>query len=282
MCHFGPVLECVVNISEGRDADVLAELSQAAGPSLLDRHTDPAHHRSVFTLAGPLPALREGVDGLVRAAVSRLDLAAHSGVHPRIGVVDVVPWVPFEKWPLEPGSLGQAVAERDRFGRWAAETLQLPCFVYGPERDLPDIRRHAWQEFPPDMGPLHPHPTAGAAAIGARPELVAYNLWLEQPDLPLARTIAARLRRPTVRALGLPVEGAVQVSCNLIAPSVTGVEAIYDAVASQTRVARAELVGLLRRQLVAELPAHRLAELGVDESQTIEARLEEAGFSPDI
>jgi glutamate formiminotransferase len=280
------VLECVVNISEGRDPATLAELCQTAGPCLLDRHTDPAHHRTVFTLAGPLTALREGVNGLVTTAVSRLDLAGHAGVHPRIGVVDVVPWVPFEHWPLEPLPAERAVAERDRFARWAASTLGLPCFLYGPavsgsERTLPDIRRRAWQDLLPDTGPRQPHPTAGASAVGARSELVAYNLWLDEADLPRAQSIAASLRSPTVRALGLPVNGAVQVSCNLIAPSTTNVEAVYDAVADQAAIARAELVGLLRQELLAKLPVHRWPELGVEESSTIEARLEEAGFRPD-
>jgi glutamate formiminotransferase len=109
---------------------------------------------------------------------------------------------------------------------------------------------------------------------------VAYNLWLEGPDLALAQSIATSLRSPTVRALGLLVGGTVQVSCNLLAPSIRSLESVYDAVANQATVARAELVGLLRHQLLAAVPAHRWAELGVDESHTIEARLEAAGLTP--
>jgi glutamate formiminotransferase len=274
------VLECVVNISEGRHPEALAELSAAAGPCLLDRHTDAAHHRTVFTLAGPLDALRQGVEALTTEAVHRLDLAGHAGAHPRIGVVDVVPWVSFQGWPLQPAPLEPALAERDHFAEWAGRTLGLPCFLYGPDRSLPEIRRRAWHELLPDTGPSSPHPTAGAAAIGARPELVAYNLWLEEADLGLARTIAARLRDPNVRTLGLALDGPVQVSCNLIAPSVIGIEAVYDAVAAQAKVARAELVGLVRRQLLEEIPVHRHLELGLDKACTIEARLEMAGLTP--
>jgi glutamate formiminotransferase / 5-formyltetrahydrofolate cyclo-ligase len=293
MCQFGLVLECVVNVSEGRDPDTLAELTRAAGPALLDRHSDAAHHRTVFTLAGPLTALRQAVNDLVTVAVARLDLTDHVGVHPRIGVVDVVPWVPFEHWPLEPLPAVQAVTERDRFARWAANSLGLPCFLYGPDipgmpenkdgrgRTLPTVRRRAWRDLLPDTGPQQPHPTAGASAVGARSELVAYNLWLEEADLPRAQSIAASLRSPTVRALGLPVDRAVQVSCNLIAPSTTSIEVVYDAVADQAAIAKAELVGLLRAELLVKLPVHRWAELGVEESSTIEARLEEAGFRPD-
>jgi glutamate formiminotransferase len=274
------VLECAVNISEGRHPEALAELSAAAGPCLLDRHTDAAHHRTVFTLAGPLEALRQGVAALATAAVQRLDLAGHAGAHPRIGVLDVVPWVPFQGWPLQPGPLGPALAERDRFAAWSATTLGLPCFLYGPDRSLPEIRRRAWRDLLPDTGPPSPHPTAGAAAVGARPELVAYNLWLEEPDLGLARAIASRLRGPNLRTLGLAVGGPVQVSCNLIAPSATGIETVYDAVAAQAKVARAELVGLVRRGLLDQIPAERHLELGLDEADTIEARLEGAGLAP--
>jgi glutamate formiminotransferase len=279
MCHFGAVLECVVNISEGRHPEALAALTAAAGPCLLDRHTDGAHHRTVFTLAGPLEALRPGVEALATEAVRRLDLAGHSGAHPRFGVVDVVPWVPFQGWPLQPAPLDLALAERDGFAEWASTTLGLPCFLYGPDRSLPEIRRRAWRDLLPDIGPSSPHPTAGAAAVGARPELVAYNLWLEEPDLGLARAIAARLRGPNLRTLGLALDGRVQVSCNLITPSSTGIEAAYDAVAAQTKVARAELVGLVRRRLLDEIPAHRHLELGLDEASTIEARLEMVGLT---
>lgn len=266
------MLECVINISEGRREDVIAELAASSGPCLLDVHRDPSHNRSVLTLAGPTDLLVDGVRALARATVARLDLTVHEGVHPRIGVLDVVPWVPLS------GPLTPALAERDAFAHWAGATLQLPCFLYGPERALPDIRRHAWTNLGPDTGPDRPHPTAGAAAVGGRRPLVAYNVWLAHPDLDLARAIAAELRGPTVRALGLAVGDAVQVSFNLIAADQTGPAAVFDAVARRTDVARAELVGLVPASVLDAIAGHRGPELDLDRSRTIEARLEQAGL----
>ena len=187
------MIECVVNVSEGRRAGVLEVLGSAARPALLDVHSDPFHHRSVFTLAGA-----EAVRGLAEAAVSLLDLRQHEGVHPRLGVVDVVPFV-----PLVGSTLADALEERNRFARWAADHLGVPCFLYGPERDLPEIRRQAWVNLRPDTGPDEPHPTAGAMCVGARPVLVAYNVYVDDVDLAGARRIAARIRGPHLRALGL-------------------------------------------------------------------------------
>ncbi|MDP9074970.1 MAG: hypothetical protein M3N98_12520 [Actinomycetota bacterium] len=272
------MLECVVNVSEGRRADIVAALSAAAGPCLLDVHRDAGHNRSVLTLAGPADLVTEGVRSLAAATVARLDLATHQGAHPRIGVLDVVPWVPFAGWPLVPGPLASAVAAQDDFSRWAARWLALPCFLYGPQRSLPEVRRQAWHALVPDHGPRRPHPTAGATAVGARPALVAYNLWLVDPDPARARSIATRLRRPSVRALGLAVGDQVQVSCNLIEPSSFGPAAAFDAVASQAGVARAELVGLLPASVLGAVAEHRWPELDLGRSRTIEARLEQAGL----
>jgi glutamate formiminotransferase / 5-formyltetrahydrofolate cyclo-ligase len=275
-----PVLECVVNLSEGRRSDILAGLAGTCGPCLLDVHSDAAHHRSVFTLAGDAEVLEPCVRGLVEMAVRTLDLNDHGGAHPRFGVVDVVPWVALAGWPLHPGPLDEAVAARGRLAAWAGATLDLPCFLYGPERSLPEVRRLAWRELLPDTGPDHPHPSAGSSAVGARPELVAYNLYLQKPDLALARRIAAGLRGPDVRALGLQVGDAVQVSCNLVNPSKCRPEAVFDAVAAQAPVAKAELVGLLAWRILHAIPAHRWPELDLDEARTIEARLETAGWVP--
>ncbi|HSS08783.1 MAG TPA: hypothetical protein VLL25_02795, partial [Acidimicrobiales bacterium] len=239
------MLECVVNVSEGRRADVLTALAKAAGPCLLDLHADADHHRSVLTMAGPPGALHAGVNALAVATVARLEIARHSGAHPRIGVLDVVPWVSLTGWPLRPGPIADAIEARNLFARWAGETLALPCFLYGPERSLPELRQKAWVSAQPDEGPPRPHPTAGATAVGARPVLVAYNVWLASPDLAVARAIAAELRSPAIRALGLEVGDAVQVSSNLIDPWKVGPEVVFDAVASRSDVTRAELVGLL-------------------------------------
>jgi glutamate formiminotransferase len=273
-------MECVVNVSEGRQAVVLDELAAAAGPHLLDVHRDEDHNRSVFTLAGETGSLAEAVRTLATLTVERLDLGHHQGVHPRIGVLDVVPWVALSGWPVEAGPPEAAVEARDAFAAWAGDVLSLPCFLYGAHRSLPELRREAWNTLAPDTGPSFPHPTAGAAAVGARPVLVAYNLWLAAPDadLGLARRLAAGLRGPAVRALGLAVGGAVQVSCNLIDPQAVGPAAVFDAVATHTGVGRAELVGLLPGRVLGAIPEHRWPELGLDRSQTIEARLEQAGL----
>lgn len=252
-----------MNVSEGRRPDVIAALASVAGQSLLDVHRDPDHHRSVLTLVG-----EEAPRAVAAAAVATLDLVAHAGAHPRIGVVDVVPFV-----PLAGSDLDDAVGARDRFAAWAAAELGLPCFLYGPERSLPDVRRSAFDSLAPDVGPLVPHPSAGAVAVGARPVLVAYNVWLAEPDLARARAVAEAVRGRAVRALGLGVGEAVQVSMNLVDPSTVGPADAYDAVASRAAVARAELVGLIPGSVLAAIPRPRWAELDLAEDRTIEARL---------
>lgn len=258
------MLECVVNVSEGRDDGVLAELRAAVAPGdLLDVHRCADHNRSVFTLVG-----EDAPRALTIAAVDRLDLGRHDGAHPRIGVVDVVPFV-----PLAGSTLDDAVGARDRFARWAAEALALPCFLYGPERTLPEVRREAFTTSVPDVGPPEPHPSAGAVAVGARPVLVAYNLWLRDPDLDAARRIARDLRSPAVRALGLAVGHAVQVSMNLVDPLTVGPADVWDAVSARAPVARAELVGLVPRAVLDATAENRWAELALGPEVTIEGRL---------
>ena len=277
------MLECVVNVSEGRDGELLDALSAAAGGALLDRHADPDHHRAVFTLAGA--DVEEAARAVARVAVERIDLRRHSGVHPRLGVVDVVPFVPLDEHgaPVGPeGDLGDAIAARGRFGAWAAEVLGLPCIWYGPERSLPDVRRLAFVELAPDVGPDTPHPTAGACAVGARPGLVAYNLWLDTADLPSARTVAAAVRGPELRALGLAAGGATQVSCNLVDPFRFGPDRAYEAVARAAgeigvAVVRAELVGLAPRAVVEAVAPERRALLDLSLERTVEARLARLG-----
>jgi glutamate formiminotransferase len=273
-----PLLECVVNVSEGRASPIVDRLAEASGPHLIDVHSDRDHHRSVFTLAGPPVALQEAVRSLATHAVASIDIRRHRGVHPRFGVLDVVPWVSLAGWPLANGPIGPAIAARNDFARWAGDHLGLPCFLYGPERSLPDVRRHAWETLKPDTGPAAPSPTAGATAVGARPVLIAYNLWLAQSDLALARDIAAAIRGPRIRSLALAVGDDVQVSCNLIDPWALGPATAFDAVAFRAPVARAELVGLVPQAVLAEIPRHRWQRLGLDPSATIEARLQQAGL----
>jgi glutamate formiminotransferase len=272
-----PMLECVVNLSEGCDPAVLAALSAAAGRCLLDRHSDCGHHRSVFTLAGGEKAVMRAVQELARTAVELLDLRSHVGVHPRFGVVDVVPWVALEGWPLrdaQGAGARRAPMARDAFAQWAASELGLPAFLYGPGRSLPEVRRRAWRTLLPDLGPRAPHATAGSVAVGARALMVAYNLWLEEADLAKARAIAAALRSTEVRSLAFALGERVQVSCNLLSPLIVGPAQVWDAVASMAPVANAELVGLVPQAVLAATPKWRWEELDLAVDRTIEARLE--------
>jgi glutamate formiminotransferase / 5-formyltetrahydrofolate cyclo-ligase len=186
------------------------------------------------------------------------------------------------------------VSPRDRFSTWCASALQVPCFRYGPvagsggsgePRTLPEIRRAAFVTLDPDDGSPRPHPTAGATAVGARPSLVAYNLFVAAGDVGLARAVAAAIRGPGVRSLGFDLGGAAQVSCNLTDPFRVGPATVYDQVAARLEaagagVARAELVGLVPAAVLRTVPSHRLVELDLDESRTIEARLAESGVWP--
>jgi glutamate formiminotransferase len=257
------VLECVVNISEGSDLAVVEAIGSAAGDDLLDTHHDPHHNRSVFTLVG-----RPAAELVAEAAIERLDLSRHLGVHPRIGVVDVVPFV-----PLEGSTFADAMAARDAFAETIWERHRVPSFFYGPERTLPDVRRSAFHGLDPDVGDPRPHRTAGAMAVGARLLLVAYNVWLAEPDLASARTVARQIREPAVRALGLQVGERVQVSMNLVDPGSVGPAEAYDRVAALAPAAGAELVGLVPRAVLDATAPERWAALDLGPDRTIEARL---------
>jgi glutamate formiminotransferase len=291
----GPLAECVINISEGCDGEVLGALSRAGAELLLDLHSDADHNRSVLTLGGPLQAVEDAARQVVVTAVARVDLRSHVGVHPRMGVADVVPFVPLTGVGPDDDRWAEVVEARNRFAHWAGRDLQVPCFLYGPERTLPELRRQAFNPLPPDTGPSRPHPTAGASAVGARPVMVAYNVWLSDshraggertydPVLSVARSIAAELRGPAVRSLGLEVNGGAQVSCNLIDPAAVSVADVYDAVAvrAQARgcsVLRGELVGLAPRAMVGAIPTHRWPELDLSPDTTIEGRMADLGLS---
>ncbi len=273
MCQSEIVLECVVNISEGRDHKLLSALDAACGNDLLDRHSDRDHHRSVYTLVG-----EDSVRALATLAIERLNLNDHEGAHPRLGVIDVVPFV-----PLADSSFDDAIRARDEFAHWLARTHGVPSFLYGPERTLPEIRRHAWTSLFPDAGPRDPHPTAGAVSVGVRDQLVAYNCWLETgTSLDSAREIARRVRQPGIRALGLAVNDRVQVSMNLISPFVIGpadaVRAV-DAVCHEVGcvIEHNELVGLLSERVLRDIPRSKWRWLDVSEERTIEHRLTRRG-----
>ncbi len=192
------MLECVPNVAEGRDTRVLDALVRACGDSLLDVHADVDHHRSVYTLAGPGPRDAEGaVRSLARAVAERVDLTRHDGVHPRMGALDVVPFV-----ALDGSAAVDAVDAAHAFGAWAAAELAVPVFFYGdadPQgRSLPALRRDAFTSRLPDAGPAEPHARLGAIAVGAlagagRGELRAHDRG--RRDRPRDRAGGARARR---------------------------------------------------------------------------------------
>jgi glutamate formiminotransferase len=271
---------------------VLGALRDAAGDLLLDLHTDAHHNRCVLTLCSgrtdrdELGAIRSAIaariEVVARTAVAKVDLREHRGVHPRLGSLDVVPFVSLRRDASNRvcnGPIEEALEARAEFMTWAAAELGLPCFAYGPERSLPEVRRRAFSDLRPDAGPPEPHPTDGSCAVGARPILVAYNLWISGgPELALS--IARDVRGPTVRALGLSVGRGVQVSVNLLDPFRTGPVQVYDRVAllaeeAGAGIERAELVGLVPMKVLADSPAHRLAELGLNEEHTIELLLDD-------
>lgn len=283
----GTLFECVVNISEGRDRSVIDAIASAGGDNLLDLHSDAEHHRSVLTLGGPLGAVEAAARAVATVSVATIDIRMHAGVHPRRGAVDVVPFVPLGTSAPEGEEWCGALSARDRFADWAGSELGVPCFLYGPERTLPDIRRHAFSSLTPDSGPPGPHPTAGATAVGVRPVLVAYNVWIADRTggapadvLSLARELAAGLRGPSVRSLGLPLPTGAQVSCNLIDPSGASIAKVYDTVSAGARAhgypeVRAELVGLVPSAALLAVPRPRWAEMDLGEDRTIEYRMVE-------
>lgn len=277
-----PLFELVPNISEGRsDAVVDAAVAAvgAAGARVLHRTSDPVHHRSVLTIAGSANAVVDAAVALAGVAVERIDLRAHRGVHPRIGALDVVPFVPLEGATVEDAAaLARTAAQRI----W--ERYAIPSFLYGaaaadPYRALlANVRTgefeglpERFERMPPDVGSIARHESAGAIAIGARPLLIAFNVELESGDLALARRIASAVRERSgglrsVRALGLRLnEETVQVSLNVTHPAatpLTRIVAFITALAAKNgvRVRRSELIGLIPQSAV---EAAARATLGV-------------------
>jgi len=270
------VLECVLNLSEGRNLKLLDSLRAAAGPSLRDLHADEFHNRSVFTLINDSVPLIADVRTLITASFEVLDLRHHKGVHPRFGVVDVVPFV-----ALAPDSPTRALELRDETARWISATFDVPTFLYGEvdgvTRTLPEIRKHAFANLAPDYGPSTPSPALGAAAVGARPILVAWNIWLAGVSRDETRALAKEVRRSEVRSLAFRAGDYTQVSCNLIEPLVVGPSFVYDEVAARLptggEIVRCELVGLLPRSVLEAQDRQRWGQLGLGEDSTIESRL---------
>jgi glutamate formiminotransferase len=284
----GGVLECVANVSEGRRAEVLAALAAACGDALLDLHADANHHRSVLTLATRGPGVVGSALALARAVDGSVDLSLHSGVHPRLGALDVVPFI-----ALDAAEDGLAVESAAAFAEAVAGELSVPVFLYdGADpagRSLPSVRREAFVSRAPDFGPPAPHPRLGAVCVGARPPLVAINCELAGDDMGVATGVAAAVRErdgglPGVRALAfpLPSRGRIQVSMNLVDLASTGVEAACYEVRNQARrrdsdVVAVELVGLLPAAELARCSPGFLSWAGLGPDHTIEARLQAVG-----
>jgi glutamate formiminotransferase len=301
------IIECPVNLSEGRDeerlASILAVLDSHPGTFLLDVHSDPDHNRSVITLAGEPEGLEEGVFALVKKAVGLLDIRKHRGMHPRIGVVDVVPFV-----PLGEATMDDCVSLAHRFGEGLSRRLDLPVYLYGraarrPERRLlAAVRRGEYEDLKaaverdearaPDFGPSRLHPTAGAVAVGARDVLIAFNVHLATRDIAIARSIARIIREsngglPAVQALGLylPSREHVQVSVNLTDFRTTSPEVVVQRIREEalrfgTKMAFSEVVGLIPRAALPEDPERILGLRNSGTGRILESRVEEATGCP--
>ena len=239
-------LECVINVSEGTAGATIGALARAAGSCLLDVHTDPWHNRSVLTLAGR--DVQDAARAVAGAAVEHLDLNDHAGAHPRLGVIDVVPFVPLRTGVLgevpagasgpAAVSLAPALAARDAvrelYGNRARRSV-LPLRTGAlPAGGSPAGLHHRITRH----GPHDASPHGGTCCVGAREVLVAYNMWLAVDDVALAREIARSMRRTEVRALGLELGGKAQVSCNLVEPWRYGPAEAFDFVSRRAPVAR--------------------------------------------
>ena len=269
------LVESVPNVSEGRRLDVVDRLADAitavAGVALLDRTSDASHNRSVFTMAGEHGPVCDALERLVGVAIHDIDMDAHEGEHPRIGAVDVIPFI-----PLGPTTMAACIDLARAFGARLASTFDLPVYLYAraamrPDRaKLADVRRGQYEGLraeigqrgrEPDFGPARTHPSAGAVAVGARPFLIAYNINLDSPDVDLAKRIARRVREsggglPWLQANGFEVREPerghplrAQVSMNLLDYEQTPLWRVWDAVRELAaedgvRPAESELIGL--------------------------------------
>jgi glutamate formiminotransferase len=292
------LVECVPNFSEGRRQAVIDAIAHAvaATPSvqLLDRTSDPDHNRSVLTLAGPPGAVALAMEAAVALAVEQIDLRQHEGQHPRIGAVDVIPFV-----PLGDTTMDDCVEIARSFGQRIASRFELPVYLYAraalrPQREvLADLRRPQFEglkdlirqpDHAPDFGPARLHPSAGAVAVGARPFLIAYNINLETQDVEFARRIARRVRErsgglPRVQALGLYLDelGCAQVSMNVLDHTITPLWLVWQTVTSLARAdgvepRESELIGLCPLEALVEVADHA----GVESDGSDEQRITEA------
>jgi glutamate formiminotransferase len=258
------LVESVPNVSEGRDHTVLsalvAEIQSLRDVILLDLHSDFDHHRSVFTMAGEPEAMSTALFNLMKQAQRMIDLRSHHGHHPRIGAVDVVPWIPLKGMTME-----ECATYANNLGQRVGKELGIPVFLYEcagvvhSRKRLEAIRRGGLSglqermgqetDWKPDFGPHVLHPTAGATVIGARFFLIALNIVLKSQDIQVARLIAARIRSsggglPCIKAMGvrLPSRELVQVSVNLTDYRVTSLRRLFHAVEREAHLLEAEIL----------------------------------------
>jgi glutamate formiminotransferase len=299
--HLG-LIECVPNFSEGRKKDVVSKIQHAAETErdavVLDCHSDPDHNRMVLTLVGSGNAVKNATLSASAKALELIDLRKHAGEHPRIGVVDVVPFVPLEKTSME-----ECVALSNQFANEFSKRFSIPVFLYGESakkedrKKLANIRKGQFetlrnligtdQNRVPDYGPSEIHASAGATAVGARRILIAYNVDLASNDLQIAKSIARRLRQsngglPEVQALGLRLtrRGLVQVSTNLTDYAKTSIVSVFDAVSKyaeqlNVEVADSEIVGLIPRNALPVDMIDHLKLVHFSKDKIIENRLAE-------
>ena len=293
------LVECVPNFSEGRRLEVVDELVRAIeavpGAHVLDRHSDYDHNRSVITFVGPPAAVEEAAFRAIALAAERIDLDHHTGEHPRIGATDVVPFVPISGVTME-----DCVAIARRLGRRVGDELGIPVYLYEeaatrPERRrLEDIRRGEYEglkesiatdpDRAPDFGPARLGP-AGATVIGARPFLIAYNVYLTTDDVSIAKKVARAVRHSSgglryVKALGMSVGGRAQVSMNLTDFRRTPVARVVEMIRREAArygvgVHSSELVGLIPEDALIEAAIWYLQLHDLELNQILERRLQE-------
>ncbi len=292
------LLECVPNISEGRDEKkiylIIEEVRRHKGVRLLDVSSDQDHHRSVLTFIGEPRAVKEAALSMAFKALELIDMREHRGAHPRLGAVDVVPFV-----PIQGVEMAEAVEVAHTFGKELG-SKGVPVYYYeeaatSPERkDLPSIRKGEYEglleklndpKWKPDEGPAVFNAKSGAAVVGARFPLVAYNVNLKTRDLAVAREIARKVRFkdggfPCVRAMGVELKekGMVQVSMNLTNYRVTGVAKVFDFIREEAlkkgvEIGGSEIVGLIPLGVLEEIAKVYLACPEFSLRQVIEQRI---------
>jgi len=293
------LIECVPNVSEGRRAEIIEAMAVAirgvTGVRLLDHSSDASHNRSVFTLVGHAEGVRHAVLALAERAVADIDLRTHRGEHPRLGAVDVVPFV-----PIEGVTMMECVELARQVGAEIARRFNIPVFLYeeaavNPGRkNLEDIRRGEFEglaakmrapEWAPDFGPATPHPSAGATVVGARMPLIAYNINLATDRLDVAKKIAATIRQSSggfryVKAAGFRLEnrGIVQVSMNLTNFEKTPIFRVFETVKREAArygvaILESEIVGLVPSAALTGAAEFYLQLEGFNADQVLENKL---------